>query len=111
MSWPAASDSTNTALNASRTDASGWDRGIIAGWTRTATASPPSPRRSSAIASSLTTEPISRADWTSAAVTSEMPSRWTSSAVTREWKARLARIAALAAASKPSTSAVGSASA
>ena len=47
----------------------------------------------------------------SAAVTSVMPSRWTSAAVTRVWKARLARIAALAAASKPSTSAVGSASA
>ena len=40
-----------------------------------------------------------------------MPSRCTSAAVTRVWKARLARIAALAAASKPSTSAVGSASA
>ena len=47
----------------------------------------------------------------SAAVTSVMPSRWTSAAVTREWKASDARMAALAAASKPSTSAVGSASA
>ena len=57
------------------------------------------------------TLPIARADATSAAVTSVMPSRWTSAAVTRVWKARPARIAALAAASKPSTSAVGSASA
>ncbi len=54
---------------------------------------------------------MSRAEATSAAVTSEMPSRYTSEAVTRVWKARLARIAALAAASNPSTSAVGSASA
>ncbi len=44
-------------------------------------------------------------------VISVMPSRYTSALVTRVWKARLARIAALAAASKPSTSAVGSASA
>ena len=67
--------------------------------------------RSSQIASSLTTLSISRADWMSAAVTSEMPSRCTSAAVTREWKASEARIAAFAAASNPSTSAVGSASA
>ena len=40
-----------------------------------------------------------------------MPSRYTSAAVTRVWNASEARIAALAAASKPSTSAVGSASA
>ena len=66
---------------------------------------------SSQIASSLTTQPISRAAATSAAVTSVMPSRYTSAAVTRVWKASAARIAALAAASKPSTSAVGSASA
>ena len=63
------------------------------------------------MASSLTTQPISAAEATSLAVTSAMPSRCTSAAVTRVWKARLARIAALAAASKPSTSAVGSASA
>ena len=43
----------------------------------------------------------------SAAVTSVMPSRCTSAAVTGVWKARLARIAAFAAASNPSTSAVG----
>ena len=54
---------------------------------------------------------MSLADWTSAAVTSVMPSRCTSAAVTREWNASEARIAALAAASNPSTSAVGSASA
>ena len=47
----------------------------------------------------------------SAAVTAPMPSRYTSAAVTRVWNARPARIAALAAASKPSTSAEGSASA
>ena len=76
-----------------------------------ATAAPPGRRRSSQIASSLTTLPMSLADATSAAVTSAMPSRCTSEAVTRVWKASLARIAALAAASKPSTSAVGSASA
>ena len=61
--------------------------------------------------SSLTTQPIALALATSAAVTSLMPSRWTSAAVTRVWKARPARIAAFAAASKPSMSAVGSASA
>ena len=40
MSWPAAAASTNTALNASPTLASGWVRGIIAGCTRTDTPSP-----------------------------------------------------------------------
>ena len=69
-----------------------------------------SPTRSQ-IASSLTVQPISAALATSAAVTAEMPSRWTSAAVTGVWKASEARIAAFAAASKPSTSAVGSASA
>ena len=54
---------------------------------------------------------MSLADWTSAAVTSVMPSRCTSEAVTREWNASEARIAAFAAASNPSMSAVGSASA
>ena len=63
------------------------------------------------MASSFTTQPMSVADRTSPEVTSLMPSRCTSAAVTREWNARLARIAAFAAASKPSTSAVGSASA
>ena len=85
--------------------------GIIAGCTRTATAPPsPSPTRSQ-IASSLTVQPISAARATSVADTAEMPSRCTSAAVTGVWKASEARIAALAAASKPSTSAVGSASA
>ena len=95
-------------MKAPRTAASGWLSGIIAGWTRTETASS---SLSSQIASSLTTLSMSLADWMSAAVTSEMPSRCTSAAVTREWKASEARIAAFAAASKPSTSAVGSASA
>ena len=63
------------------------------------------------MASSFTTQPMSAADATSAAVTSEMPSRCTSAAVTRVWKASEAKMAALAAASNPSTSAVGSASA
>ena len=56
-------------------------------------------------------QPISAARATSVAVTAEMPSRWTSAAVTGVWKASDARIAAFAAASNPSTSAVGSASA
>ena len=47
----------------------------------------------------------------SSEVIDEIPSRYTSSAVTRTPKAKLAMIAALAAASMPSTSAVGSASA
>ena len=98
-------------MKASRTLASGWVLGIIAGCTRAETAGPSGPFSSAQIASSLTTQPISAADATSLAVTSAIPSRWTSAAVTRVWKARLARIAALAAASKPSTSAVGSASA
>ena len=62
-------------------------------------------------ASSLTTRPRARALPMSAALTSVMPSRCTSAAVTGVWKARPATMAALAAASKPSTSAVGSASA
>ena len=82
-------------------------RGIIAGCTRTET--PPSQR--SQMASSFTTRPSARADRMSVAVTSVMPSRCTSAAVTGVWKARLARMAAFAAASNPSTSAVGSASA
>ena len=109
MSRPADSASTNTALYASRTPASGWVRGIIAGCTRTPTERPSSDRAQ--MASSLITYPIAAAPATSAAVISVMPSRCTSAAVTRVWKARPARIAAFAAASKPSTSAVGSASA
>ena len=54
---------------------------------------------------------IALAEATSAAVTSVMPSRYTSAARTRVWNASDARIAAFAAASKPSTSAVGSGSA
>ena len=99
----------NTALYASRTPASGWLRGIIAGCTRAETL--PASGSTSQMASSFTTEFIARAEAMSAAVTSVMPSRCTSEAVTRVWKASPARIAALAAASKPSTSAVGSASA
>ena len=63
------------------------------------------------MASSLTTWPSTRALAMSAGVTPVIPSRYTSAAVTRVWKARLARIAPLAAASKPSMSAVGSGSA
>ncbi len=61
--------------------------------------------------SSLIVQPISLALAMSPAVTPVMPSRNTSAAVTRVWNASEARIAAFAAASKPSTSAVGSASA
>src|SRR3954469_6417413 len=112
MSSPAASASTNTALYASPTPASGCVAGIIAGCTRTLTVSPPSGRAPrSQIARSLTTAFMALADATSAAVTPVMPSRWTSAARTLLWKARLARIAAFAAASKPSTAAAGSASA
>lgn len=109
MSWPAASASTKTALYAPRTEASGWDSGIIAGCTRAVTDCPSAAR--SQMASSLMVQPICFADAKSAAVTSVMPSRYTSSRRTRVWKAIPARMAALAAASKPSTSAVGSASA
>ena len=35
ISWPTASPSTKTALNESRTAASGWSWGTMAGWTRT----------------------------------------------------------------------------
>jgi hypothetical protein len=63
------------------------------------------------MARSLTTQFDSLAAATSLAVTAVMPSRCTSAALTRVWKASDARIAAFAAASKPSTSAVGSASA
>ena len=83
----------------------------MAGCTRAETAGPSGVSRFSQIASSLTTQLMSAAERTSAAVTSLMPSRCTSSIVTRVWKASSARIAALAAASKPSMSAVGSASA
>ena len=47
----------------------------------------------------------------SAAETLRMPCMYTSSVVTRVWKAMEERMATLLAASKPSTSAVGSASA
>ena len=57
---------------------------------------------SSQIASSLTTQPSAWALAMSAAVTVAIPSRCTSAAVTLVWKARPARIAAFAAASKPS---------
>lgn len=73
MSCPAASDSTNTALYAPRTEASGWVSGIIAGCTRAVT-DPPSAARSHR-ASSLMVQPISFAEAKSAAVTSDMPSR------------------------------------
>ena len=96
-------------MYASRTEASGWLSGIIAGCTRAVTERPSALR--SQIASSLTVQPMRSADAMSAAVTSVRPSRYTSSMVTRVWKAIPARIAAFAAASKPSTSAVGSASA
>ena len=65
----------------------------------------------SAIASSLMTKPASFAAAMSAAVTELMPSQYTSSRENRVWKDSEARIAALEAASWPSTSAVGSASA
>jgi hypothetical protein len=78
---PGSVASTKTALKASRTLASGWLRGIIAGWTRTLTASEPSALVTrSQIASSLTTQSISLAAWMSPAVTSVMPSRCTSRA-------------------------------
>lgn len=73
MSCPAASASTKTALYASRTEASGWLSGIIAGCTRAVTDSPSAAR--SQIASSLTVQPICFAEAKSAAVTSVMPSR------------------------------------
>ena len=63
------------------------------------------------MASSLTTWPRTRALAISAWVTLVIPSRYTPAAVTWVWNARLARIAPLAAASKPSMSAVGSGSA
>ncbi len=98
-------------FDAAATAASGCERGIIAGCTRTEMPPCPFPAHRSQMASSFTTRPRARALRISAAVTSVMPSRCTSAAVTGVWKARLARIAALAAASNPSTSAVGSASA
>ena len=71
MSCPAARASTKTALNASPTLASGCVRGIIAGCTRTETAS----STQDAMQSSLMVQPIALAEATSAAVTSVMPSR------------------------------------
>ena len=97
----------NTALNDSRTEASGWLTGSIVGCTRTATPF----SSSSAIARSFTVYPRSRADAMSASVSSLIPSRYTSPATTRAPNAIVAMIAALAAASNPSTSAVGSRSA
>ena len=98
-------------MKAPPTAASGCEVGIIAGCTRTATESPSPFVTRSQMASSFTVQPISAARATSVADTAEMPSRCTSAAVTGVWKASEARIAAFAAASKPSTSAVGSASA
>ena len=85
----------------------GCDSGIIVGCTRTAT--PLSV--SSAIARSFTAYPSSAADAMSASVIPLIPSRYTSPATTRAPNAIDAMIAVLAAASKPSTSAVGSRSA
>ena len=75
-----------TALKASRTEASGWVLGTIAGCTRTETPDSPgwSPSTRSQIASSLTVQFISRAAAMSRALTSVMPSRWTSALLTRE---------------------------
>ena len=81
----------------------------MAGCTRTTM--PVSSSASSATASSLTTNPDAFAAAMSSWVMPEMPSQYTWSKDTDEWKANPARIAALAAASCPSTSAVGSASA
>ena len=87
-------------------------RGIIAGCTRAETDSiPAASTLRSQIASNLMVQPSAFALAMSLAVTALMPSRYTSPAVTRVWKASPVRIAALAAASKPSMSAVGSASA
>jgi hypothetical protein len=102
----------NTALKDSRTVASGWRRGISAGYTRADTPSVPlSSVTRSQVASSLMVQSAAWAAAMSSAVMDEMPSQWTSSAVTRVWNASDDRIAAFEAASWPSTSAVGSASA
>ena len=84
-----------TALNDSRTEASGWWSGTIAGCTRTAT----SPSRSSATASSFTTYPRAAADSMSSDVMPVMPSQYTSSGPTRAPNAIDAMIAAFDAAS------------
>ena len=109
MSEPTKSPSTKTALKLSRTRASGWWIGTIVGWTRTLM-SPLSASRSM-MPSSLTTYPRRWATAMSAPVISLIPSWYTSPATTLAPKATEAMIAALAPASKPSTSAVGSRSA
>lgn len=108
ISCPASRESTKMALKAPDTDASGCFSPIIVGWTFTTI------RLSLvvlAIASSLTVQFIASAAAMSSVVSAVMPSQNTSSRVTSVWKASVARMAALAAASWPSTSAVGSASA
>ena len=109
MSSPLTAPSTNTALKAPRTAANGCVLGTMAGWTRTEISGPPS--TSSAMASSLTEYPSRLAYATSAALTPLMPSRCTSASTMSLPNASEARMAALAAASCPSTSAVGSRSA
>ncbi len=108
ISSPTALPSTKTALKLSWTLASGWERGTSDGCTRAET-DPSS--CCSTTASSLMAKPIRRAKAKSPGVSPLMPSRATSPATSFWPKATVAMIAALAAASKPSTSAVGSRSA
>lgn len=88
--------------------ASGCSSGTIVGWTPTARV--PS-GETEHWASSLITQRMDSAAATSSLVTDEIPSQETSDRRTRVWNASEARMAAFAAASWPSTSAVGSASA
>ena len=107
ISSPASRVVTKTALNAPVTEARGCLSGTIAGWTFTSTLSP----LERPTASSFTVQFIARAAAMSWGLTSVMPSRNTSLPFTLVWNASAASSAAFDAASSPSTSAVGSASA
>ena len=111
MISPAAAPSTNTALKLPRTEARGCRAGSMAGWTRTASSGsgPPSPSSvRSTTATGFTTCPNRAAISMSWAVTAVMPSQATSAAETQAPWAMVAMMAALAPASRPSTSAAGS---
>ena len=96
-----------TALNAPVTAASGWCASTNAGPTRTPTRSP----TSSASPTSFTLISSARAAATCSPRRASMPETSIQSSGTREPNATVARIAILAAASRPVTSSVGSASA
>ncbi len=96
-----------TALNALSTEASGWCASTNAGPTRT----PTRPSTRTASPTSFTRISSARAAATCSSRSASIPATDTSSSAICEPNATVARIAIFAAASRPETSSVGSASA